>query len=114
MSPGDERKWVWGTWSKGVEWVGDRIESLSEAEVVQIGDVAEGWLPSELQVKSTVFNVIKDSETAAHDQLGVPEHIPGESKSRGEVVSIRKRQSAIGGSRIAWIKQTGGSSREFR
>src|SRR5271163_2282250 len=71
--------------------------------------VAERGLAAELQVEGAVFDIIKDPETAAHNQLGVAEHVPGKTDSRSKVVLVGINQSFVGSTGIARIQNIGRS-----
>src|SRR5258706_15773733 len=75
----DEGKRINGALLERVKWVRDRIKSLCVTEVGQIRHISKGWLSSKLQVESSIFDVIEDPKTTAHDQLGISQHVPGKS-----------------------------------
>ena len=54
----------------------------------------------QLEVQRAVFNVVEHAETAAHDDFGVAEHVPGEAEPRREVRVVGIDQRAVRKSRV--------------
>src|SRR4029077_6167163 len=77
-----------------------------------IQNPSKGGLSAELEIQRAILNVVKDAKPAAHDELRVPEHIPGKAGTRGEVVSIGKDQRIIRRSRVAGIQNVRRGIRE--
>src|SRR5258706_8090478 len=75
----NEGKRVNGIFFERLKRISDRIKSLCVTEVGQIRHISKGWLSSKLQVESSIFDVIEDPKTTAHDQLGISQHVPGKS-----------------------------------
>src|SRR5581483_1880809 len=110
----DERERIDGAGSKGVERIGDRVRTSTEAEIIQVAYVPEGRLTTELQVESPVFNVVEDSVSAAHDQLRVTKHVPRKANPWSKVVPVRGYHGAVWCSGVPRVEQSRRRAGEHR
>src|SRR5712672_2279294 len=81
---------------------------------VQVENVSKGRLSAELQVERAVFEVVKNSAAAAHDQLAIAEHVPGKSNARSKVIVIRVNERAVRRPRITGIQNSWRRIRKYR
>ena len=82
-----------------------------EAWIV-VRDVSKWRLSAKLQVECAIFDVVENSEAASHYELATAQRVPGETKSRSEIVAVGINQPTIGCSRIAGVQEVGRSCRE--
>src|ERR1700740_1502488 len=105
------KKWEYVGRAEGPKRIGNRITGgtcIAISAVKFVGYSSKRRQPAKLQVERPVFDVVKDSEAAAHHNLAAAKHIPGESEARGKIIVVGIDESTIGSAGIAWVQNSQG------